>query len=53
MKLESIRVGAHIEGLILGQVVEVVQVKAVSTDACQVTYRGDSGILDDQLILSS
>ena len=50
MKLEDIEVDAHVDGLVPGQAVQIVQVKPVGADACNVTYRDGAGVLAEQLV---
>ena len=53
LKLEDIKVGAQVEGLVPGELAEVIAVAPVGTDALTVIYRAHSGSLHDQLIYRS
>ena len=53
LKLEDIKVGSQIEGLVPGELAEVIAVVPVGTDALTVIYRAHSGSLHDQLIYRS
>lgn len=53
LKLEDIKVGSQIAGLVPGELAEVIAVAPVGTDALTVIYRAHSGSLHDQLIYRS
>jgi len=53
MKLEELQVDAHIDGLVPGQSVQIVQIRFVGDDACTVTYRDGNGSLAEQLVFRS
>ena len=53
LKLEDIKVGAQIEGLVPGELAEVIAVNPVGADALTVIYKAHSGALHDQLVYRS
>ncbi len=53
LKLEDIKVGAQIEGLVPGELAEVIAVTPVGADALTVIYKAHSGSLHDQLVYRS
>ena len=50
MELEDLQIDAHIDGLVPGQSVQIVQIRSVGDDACKVTYRDGKGSLAEQLV---
>lgn len=50
MQLEDLHIDVHIVGLVHGQAVQVVQVRPVGEDACNVTFRDGAGTIREQLV---
>lgn len=53
LKLEDIRVNAHIRGIQGDNVVEIIQIKPVGNDALTVYYKDSQGRIEDQLLFRS